>query len=126
MICALGLAWFFALPAAAAPNSGRISGVVMDPAGTPQMGATVMISPEQLLDAVPLELLTNDRGRFFTATLPVGVYSMKVTLAGFLPAMEQHIQVSDERTTLLQVVLGSVFASFEQLRRQPDQKISAG
>ncbi|HUJ31250.1 MAG TPA: carboxypeptidase-like regulatory domain-containing protein, partial [Candidatus Acidoferrum sp.] len=119
------LACLFALPATAAPNVGRIAGLVVDSGGTPQMGATVLISSEQMLDAAPLSLLTNDRGRFSTETLLPGAYSVKVTLAGFLPAMEHHIRVSDQRTTILQVVLGSVLSSFEQLRRPADQKVSA-
>jgi hypothetical protein len=118
------LACFLALPVTYAQNAGKIAGLVVDSAGTPQMGATVLISPEQLLSSSPLDVLTNDRGRFSTAILPSGAYTLKVTLAGFLPAMEQHIQVSDQRTTLVQVVLGSVFASFEQLRRHPDQKVA--
>lgn len=119
------LACFFALSLAAAPNAGKITGIVVDPAGTPQMGATVVVSPERILDASPIRLLTNDRGRFSTATLPAGLYSIKVTLAGFLPALEQHIQVEGERATLLEIVLGSVFSSFEKLRRQPDQPVAA-
>jgi hypothetical protein len=118
-------ACFLALSLAAAPNAGKISGVVVDPTGTPQMGATVVVSPEQLLSASPAQLLTNDRGRFSTAVLPAGLYSVKVTLAGFLPAMEQHIQVDDQRATLLEIVLGSVFSSFEKLRRQSDQPVAA-
>lgn len=124
----LGLGCFaclFALSLAAAPNAGKITGIVVDPAGTPQMGATVVVSPEQILNAAPIRLLTNDRGRFSTAALPVGLYSIQVTLAGFLPALEQHIQVDDERATLLEIVLGSVFSSFEKLRRQPDQPVAA-
>jgi hypothetical protein len=124
IIRALALGWLlclFAHPLAAAPNLGKITGVVVDPAGTPQLGATVTISSEQLASALPVELLTNDRGRFSTLTLPAGMYSIKVTLAGFLPVMEQHIQVSSDHATLLEIVLGSVFSSFEKLRRQPDQ-----
>jgi carboxypeptidase family protein len=107
----------------AAPNSGKISGVVLDPSGTAQMGATVLISSEQVLNASSqLELLTNDHGRFSTSAVPAGSYSIKVTLAGFLPAMERHVEVSDQRTTLLEVVLGSVFSSFGKLRQQPNQQ----
>jgi len=119
-----GLLCLFVLPLAAAPNSGKISGVVVDTSGTPQMGATVLISSEQLLSISPVELLTNDRGRFSTVPLPAGTYAIRVTLAGFLPAMEQHIQVNDQRTTLLEIALGSVFSSFEKLRRQPDQQLA--
>ena len=119
-----GLLCLFVLPLAAAPNSGKISGVVVDTTGTPQMGATVLISSEQLLSVSPVELLTNASGRFSTVPLPAGPYAIRVTLAGFLPAMEQHIQVNDQRTTLLEIALGSVFSSFEKLRRQPDQQLA--
>jgi hypothetical protein len=118
------LACVLALPLAAAPNTGKISGVVVAPDGTPQMGATVVVSSDQLFNGSPLLLLTNDRGIFLTASLPTGFYSIKVTLAGFLPAIEQHIEVNGERTTLLEIVLGSVFSSFERLRRQPGQQVS--
>ena len=111
--------------ASAAPSSGKITGLVVDSAGAPQMGATVIVTSDQLLNNLSLQLLTNDRGRFSTATLPAGLYSIKVTLAGFLPAIEQDIQVSDQHTTLLEIVLGSVFTSFEKLRRTPDQQVSS-
>ncbi len=120
----LGLSFFAllcALPLVAAPGASKISGVVVDPAGTPQMGATVLISSEQLVSGSPVQLLTNDRGRFSTAALPAGLYSIRVTLAGYLPAMEQHVDVNTAHATLLEIVLGSVFSSFEKLRCQPDQ-----
>jgi hypothetical protein len=114
-----------ALPLAGALNAGQISGVVVDPSGTPQMGATVLVSSEQLLASSSVQVLTNDRGRFSTASLPAGKYSIRVTLAGFLPAMEQHIDVDGQHATLLEIVLGSMFSSFEKLRRQPDQPVAA-
>jgi Carboxypeptidase regulatory-like domain len=113
------------LSAIGAPNSGKISGVVLDSSGTPQMGATIFVSSDQLLGSSAAELLSNDRGRFSTALLPSGTYSIKVTLAGFLPVMEEHILVNDERTTLLEIVLGSIFSSLERLQRQSDQPIAA-
>lgn len=112
-----------ALPLAAAPGSGRITGVVVDPSGTPQLGATVIVTSEQLASFSPAQLLTNDRGRFTTSILPAGLYSVKATLAGFLPVMDEHIQVSSEHTTILDIVLGSVFSSFEKMRRQPNQPV---
>jgi Carboxypeptidase regulatory-like domain len=119
------LACFFAQSLAAAPNAGKIAGIVVDPAGTPQMGATVVVSAEQILSASPIRLLTNDRGRFSTVALPAGLYSIEVTLAGYLPALQQHIHVDDRRATLLEIVLGSMFSSFEKLRRQSDQPVAA-
>ena len=107
----------------AADNAGKISGVVLDSTGAPQMGATVVISSEKLFASSALELLTNDGGRFAAATLTPGLYSVKVTLAGFMPSVEPHIQVTGQRTTVLQIVLGSVLSTFDSMRRQPDQQI---
>lgn len=114
-----------ALPSAAAPPAGKISGIVADPAGTPQMGATVVITSEDFLGFTPAQFLTNDRGHFTTVNLFPGFYSVRVTLAGFLPAIEPHIRVTDDHTTLLQIALGSVFSSFENLRRQTNQHVAS-
>jgi len=113
------------LPLALPALAGKISGVVVDPSGTPQMGATVLISSEQLLPVKPIQLLTNDRGRFSASTIPDGLYSIQVTLAGFIPAIEQHVLISEHEATRLEIVLGTLFSSFEKLRRQPDQSPSA-
>jgi hypothetical protein len=113
------------LPLAAAPESSKIAGIVVDPAGTPQMGATVVVSSEEIAALAPVQVLTNGHGRFSTDALPGGLYSIQVTLAGFLPAIERHIQVDAQHATLLQVVLGSVFSSLSDLRRQPNQSASA-
>ena len=114
-----------ALPLAGSPNNAsRISGLVVDPAGTPQMGAAIVVTAERLSAGSPLELRTNDHGRFSTAQLPAGLYSVRVTLAGFLPAMEQHVEVNAEHATLVQIVLGTVFSSFEKMRRGPDQPVN--
>jgi hypothetical protein len=108
--------------AAPAPDASKISGVVVDPAGTPQMGATVQVTSEQLVNSSPVRLLTDAHGRFSTAMLPSGLYSIRVSLAGFLPAIEQHVEVNDQHATLLEIVLGGLFSAFEKLRRQSDQQ----
>jgi len=114
-----------ALPLASSAYAGKISGLVVDPTGTPQMGATVLISSEQLLSVKPIQLFTNDHGRFSAAALPNGLYSIQVTLAGFIPALEEHVLISDREATRLEIVLGTLFSSFEKLRRQPDQPVAA-
>lgn len=114
-----------ALPLAASPRTGAISGVVVDQNGTPQMGATVLVSSQQVFSASTVKLFTNEHGRFSTIALPLGAYSVKVILAGFLPAMEQGVKVKDQHITALEIVMDSVFSSFEKLRRQPDQKLSS-
>lgn len=111
-------------PGAFAQREGKISGLVLDAKGTPQMGATVLVASERALNPRSLNLVTNARGRFSTETIPPGPYTVRVSLAGFLPAMEQDVRVSDDHVTLLQVVLGSVFASFGDLRQQKNEKVS--
>jgi len=123
-----GLGCFVCLSALSLPTparAGKVSGLVVDTAGTPQMGAAVVISSEQLLGSQPVQLVTNGHGRFSTAAVPNGLYSIQVTLAGFIPALQQHVLITDREATRLEIVLGTVFSSFEKLRRQPDQPLAA-
>ena len=99
--------------------SGRLSGVVNDAAGTPQMGATVEVAQESAGMASPLGFLTNIQGAFHGERLAPGFYTVRVTLAGFLPTLQQHVRVTAHVTTVLSIQLESLFASLDQLRRQP-------
>lgn len=125
----LGWAILFTLIVAAtahaAPGYGKLSGFVVDPSGTPQMGATVWVLAEDAARSATTQLLTNQRGIFSTERLPPGLYSVRVTLAGFLPSIERHVRVSPNLTTLLKIELDSVFTSFDRLRRHPEHKTDA-
>jgi hypothetical protein len=99
--------------------AGKLAGVVRDTAGTPQMGATVEVVPEASLKAASLGLLTNTQGIFRGDRLPPGLYTVRVTLAGFLPTIQQHVRISAHLTTVVRLELESMFASLDQLRRQP-------
>ncbi len=99
--------------------SGRLSGVVNDATGTPQMGATVEVAQESAGTASPLGFLTNIQGAFHGERLAPGFYTIRVTLAGFLPTLQQHVRVTAHVTTVLSIQLESLFASLDQLRRQP-------
>jgi len=99
--------------------SGKLAGVVNDAAGTPQMGATVEVAPETASSASPLGFHTNTQGIFHGERLAPGLYTVRVTLAGFLPTLQQHVRVSARVTTLVTIQLESLFASLDQLRRQP-------
>lgn len=101
------------------PVFGKLAGVVRDGAGTPQMGAVVQIIPEAQAQASPLQSLTNTRGIFQEQRLMPGLYTVRVTLAGFLPSLEQHVRVATNLTTVLRIQLESMFASLDQLRRPP-------
>jgi hypothetical protein len=106
-------------PAQVKSVSGKLAGVVNDATGTPQMGATVEVLPESTSLASPLNFLTNTQGIFRGERLTPGLYTVRVTLAGFLPTLEQHVRVTAHLTTIVRIQLESLFASLDQLRRQP-------
>jgi hypothetical protein len=99
---------------------GTLSGIVLDPAGTPQMGASVWLVSEDADSKVIAHLLTNQQGAFLSDHLKPGSYSVRVSLAGFLPALEHHVGVGANLTTLLRVQVDSIFASLDQLRKAPE------
>src|ERR1700730_6307687 len=84
------------------------------------MGATVEIVPEIAAKAATsLGRPTNTQGIFHDERLTPGLYTVRVTLAGFLPTIQQHVRISAHLTTVLRIELESMFASLDQLRRQP-------
>src|ERR1700720_3182091 len=98
---------------------GKLAGVVLDATGTPQMGASVELFAETSGVSAARELLTNTQGVFRGEKLSPGLYTVRVTLAGFLPTLEKHIRINPNVTTVVRVQMESMFASLEQLRRQP-------
>jgi hypothetical protein len=103
----------------AVSSLGKLSGQVRDSSGVPQLGATVAILSETPGVAATYQLLTNTEGIFNGEKLAPGSYTVRVTLAGFLPFLEKHIQISPNLTTTVRIQLESMFASIEQLRRPP-------
>jgi hypothetical protein len=120
--CGLTLlaAFCWAGSAEAQARSGRLAGTVVDYSGKPQMGASVWVAPEGPRNSSTLRAQTNQAGRFVMDKLPVGAYSVRVTLAGYLPVLSRNILVSANATTVLKLELDSVFSSVARLR-QPGQ-----
>lgn len=121
--------WFFAMTAscfAANSRMGRISGVVLDEAGLPQMGATVTIASESLIAPDAVHFFTNGNGRFISGTLAPGAYILRVTLPGFLPATRADVQVNSRQTTSVRIEMGSVFSGLADLQRRPNQHPEEG
>jgi hypothetical protein len=117
LLPALFLATCFPLALAAAPRSGKVAGIVVAQ-GTPQLGATVVVTPQDR-PGQALRLLTDRHGAFNSHALPPGDYSVRVRLAGFLPAFESRVLVTAGQITLLRIQLGSLFSSVERLRQGP-------
>lgn len=106
--------------AQAKPGYGTISGVVLDPSGTPQMGASVWLISEDAGGRTIAQILSNQHGAFFSDHLKPGQYAVRVAVAGFLPTMERHVAVMSNLTTLLRVQVETLFSSLDTLRRKSD------
>jgi len=104
--------------------SGKLAGVVRDLSGTPQMGASVEVFAEAPGVTSSLDYLTNTLGIFRGEKLAPGLYTIRVTLAGFLPTLQQHVRINPNLTTMVRIEMESMFASLEQLRRQPNSSKS--
>jgi Carboxypeptidase regulatory-like domain len=120
-LLALTLAIFLPGTAAASTNYGQLSGVVLGPGGTPQMGATVKLVAENLTDTTPAQLFTNQNGAFNGARVAAGFYEVRVTLIGYLPAIQKHVHVLPNLTTIVRVEMTTLFASLDRLRHAPTQ-----
>ncbi len=105
--------------ASAKPGYGTISGVVLDPSGTPQMGASVWLIAENGGNIVS-QILSNQYGAFFTDRLKVGTYDVRGSMAAFLPTMERHDAVKSNLTTLQRIQVDTLFSSLYTLRRKSD------
>jgi len=106
---------------ARADDSGKLSGFVADPTGNPQMGATVWLTPE-FAGGRAVELLTDENGIFVSQRLRPGLYSVRVTLAGFMPSFQNDVSVRENLNTSLNIQLDSIFASVGHLRRKPSKR----
>jgi hypothetical protein len=112
---AMGIA-FLAAPCvapAAGPIklSGVITGVVSDSMGIPQMGAIVLLYNRQ--DRVYGKVQTDDLGQFRFLGLFPDLYSVKVTLATFVPALKKNILVQPGMRSVLNVNLNTLFSTIQ-------------
>ncbi|HWC00388.1 MAG TPA: carboxypeptidase-like regulatory domain-containing protein, partial [Bryobacteraceae bacterium] len=82
-----------------------------DAAGIPQMGATVLLYNR--LDHLYERGLTNERGQFTFAGLIPDIYSIRITLASFGPAVKSRIVVQPGEHSILNVSLATLFSSIQ-------------
>jgi hypothetical protein len=93
------------------PVTGNLLGSVTDASNIPQMGATVLLfnKYERLL----AKTITAPDGRFVFAALPADVYSVRVSLASFLPASRDRIPIKPGLDSVLEIHLATLFSSIE-------------
>lgn len=97
--------------------SGNLIGFISDQAGIPQMGASVFLYNSY--DRLVGHALTNEKGAFgFDALLP-GLYSVRVRLASFVPAIKNNIKIQPGMSSFLSVNMASVLSSVELIYNAP-------
>jgi hypothetical protein len=93
------------------PVPGNLLGVVINADGVPQMGASV-----QLFDRVGrLRARTSSLadGRFAFAALPADLYSVRVTVAAYLPAISDRISIRPGLDSILEIHLATLLSSVQ-------------
>ena len=119
VIAALILSAPMALPATNVPVGGSIAGLVRNSSGIPQMGATVFLFNRS--EKLMARILTNERGLFGFGLLAPDLYSIRVSLASFVPAVKQKIAVQPGMQSLLYVDMASVLSSVELVYAKPGE-----
>lgn len=97
--------------------SGILSGLVTDVSGKPQAGALITLFNRQNL---PLQRAATDvSGSFSFDDLLPDIYSVRITLSSFVPAMRDRVQVRPGMRSLLEVNLSKVFSSIHLVSTAP-------
>jgi hypothetical protein len=100
--------------------SGEISGMVTDAAGIPQMGATVLLYNRQA--RLFQKTLTSEAGTFAFAGLLPDLYSIRVTLSSFVPAIRGNIVVEPGMRSVLNVSLATLFSTVQLVPLSTQQR----
>ena len=114
--CLLGVVLCLTIPApsrAAEPVklAGGIVGTVRDNRGVAQMGAVVALFNRQ--DRQVGKVLTDQRGQFQMLGLLPTMYSVRISLATFIPAIRKDILVQPGMRSVLNVSLSNLFSSIQ-------------
>ena len=98
--------------------TGNLLGSVVDSGGIPQMGASVQLFNKYA--RLVAKTNTTADGRFAFAALPADIYSIRVSLASFLPASREKIQIKAGLSSILEIHLATLFSSVELSYTIPD------
>lgn len=107
---------FLAASQALGAQYGKVSGKVMDSAGNPIMGATVLLSgpgvdaSSGLLEGSLNRVFTDARGDFTISRVAPGWYSLQVISPARLPGFRDKVQVRAGSTTREAFALGDVLS----------------
>ena len=104
---------------AGSPLSGGIFGQVKNSAGVVQMGATVLLYNRY--DQLVRQALSTEEGKFVFDSLAPDLYSIRVTLASFVPALRRNIAVAAGSENLLQINLANLLSTVDLVYSSPSR-----
>jgi len=107
MLARLTLAFVLAalpIDASAQSRAGTIFGTVTDQSGGVLPGATVVVTEEDT--SATRETVSDTQGRFEFALLPIGRYTVKVSLAGFSDSEVRDIRLETQQNREVAIKLG--------------------
>ncbi len=104
------------------PVTGALIGTVTDSAGIPQMGASVQVFNKY--QRFVARGITDMDGRFAFAALAADSYSVRVSLASFLPAARDKVLVKAGFDSVLRIHLATLLSNIEVSYRIPDSAMS--
>ena len=97
---------------------GALVGSVQDNGGIPQLGAVVQLFNRY--DKPILRTITNLNGEFGFDTLLPDIYSIRVSLVSFVPALKRNIAVQPGMRSVLAINLASIMSSIELVYSAPN------
>jgi len=75
-----------------AVHYGKIAGKVIDSEGKALPGVTVTVLSDALIKG-KLSTITNDEGKYYFSSLPIGVYTVKANLEGFETKVQKGVEI---------------------------------
>jgi hypothetical protein len=116
---ALGLALALLALAAPAPaaQDGKLAGRIVDEAGEPLVGSTVLVVGTDLGSAA------DGDGAYVVLRVPVGVYTVRVSSVGYTTQMIEGVRFASNQTTALDVTLREETVAGEELVVVADRPI---
>ncbi len=97
--------------------AGQLGGLVTDSGGKPQAGAVVMLLNRQ--DRILQRSATDIGGTFSFDDLLPDLYSIRISLAAYVPAMRDRVPVKPGMRSLLEVSLSRVFSTVQLVSTVP-------
>ena len=105
IVIIVSLVSFAGSPAAGQDTGASIIGQVTDQSGAVLPGVTVTAS-SPALQVPQMTSVTNERGEYRLAPLPVGLYELAFDLVGFRPGQRQGVRLTVGFTARIDVALG--------------------